>query len=169
MDDPHERHDLQLYLLRHAAAGDPDAWEGDDSERPLSDKGRRQAEALARLLAGRGVTLDAIVSSPKLRARETAQIVADALRMTVAIDDRLADPLDLDDLAAVLGAMGSRRVMVVGHDPDFSELCATLSGAAYVPLKKGALARLDVSLPLQPAGGILRWLLPPEVVEPTQA
>jgi phosphohistidine phosphatase len=164
MDERPHGHDLELYLLRHADAGDPDAWPGDDSDRPLSEKGRRQAELLGRFLAARGVSFDTILSSPKARAMETAQLVADSLEATVAADDRLGERLDVDELAAVVEDAGVRRLLVVGHDPDLSDLCATLSGAAYLPLKKGALARLDLSLPLQPAAGILRWLLPPDVV-----
>jgi phosphohistidine phosphatase len=164
MDERPHSHDMELYLLRHADAGDPDAWQGDDAERPLSEKGRRQAESLGRFLAARGVSFDSILSSPKVRAMETAQLVADSLGASVAADDRLGERLDLDDLGAVIEDAGVRRLMLVGHDPDFSDLCATLSGAAYLPLKKGELARLDLSLPLQPAAGILRWLLPPGVV-----
>ena len=52
----------------------------------------------------------------------------------------------------------------MGHDPDFSELAAALTGTEYLPMKKGALARIDMALPVQPNGGILRWLLPPELV-----
>src|SRR5688500_3808192 len=164
MDERPQRHDVELYLLRHSDAGDPDAWPGDDADRPLSEKGRRQAESLGRFLAARGVSFDTILSSPKVRAMETAQLVAESVKADVTADDRLGERLDVDDLAAVIEDAGVRRLLVVGHDPDLSDLCATLSGAAYLPLQKGALARLDLSLPLQPAGGCLRWLLPPGVV-----
>jgi phosphohistidine phosphatase SixA len=164
MDERPHKHGLGLYLLRHADAGDPDAWEGDDAERPLSKKGRRQAEALGSFLAARGVVFDSVVSSPKTRAMQTAELVAAAIGARVTADERLGDRLDLDALAGVIDDAGGSKLLLVGHDPDFSELCATLSGTAYLPLKKGALARLDVSLPVQPQGGILRWLLPPEVV-----
>jgi phosphohistidine phosphatase len=164
MDERPHRHDLELYLLRHADAGDPDGWQGDDADRPLSEKGRHQAGSLGRFLAARGVSVDSILSSPKSRAMETAQLVADSVNATVTADDRLGERLDVDGLAGVIEDAGVRRLLVVGHDPDFSDLCATLTGAAYLPLKKGALARLDLSLPLQPAAGILRWLLPPGVV-----
>ena len=164
MDEPAQRHDLALYLLRHAHAGDPARWHGDDDERPLSEKGRRQAEQLGRFMAQRGFAPDAVVSSTKLRAVETAELFAAPLSVAVTTDRRLAGPLDVDTLAAVVDVAGGRRMVLVGHDPDFSELAASLSGAAYLPLKKGAICRLDVSLPLQPAGGILRWLLTPELV-----
>lgn len=164
MDEPAQRHDVALYLLRHAHAGDPQGWEGDDEARPLSEKGRGQAKRLGAFMAAREFAPDAIVSSSKLRAVQTAELFAAPLARPVVQDRRLAGPLDLDGLAAVVDAAGGRRVVVVGHDPDFSELAATLCGASYLPLKKGALCRLDVSLPLQPGGAILRWLLPPELL-----
>lgn len=164
MDDQPERHDVELYLLRHAHAGDPEAWDGDDAARPLSEKGRRQSERLGTFMAERRFAPDALVTSPKLRALQTAELFGAPLSLPVVEDRRLAGPLDLDALASVVDAAGGRRVVLVGHDPDFSELAATLSGAAYLQLKKGALCRLDVALPLQPAGGILRWLLPPDLL-----
>jgi phosphohistidine phosphatase len=164
MDEDAEGAELELYLLRHAHAGNPAEWTGDDAVRPLSQKGRRQARALGRFLAERGFGPDAIVSSPKVRARQTADIVADSIGIAVTVDERLAGPLDLDVLAAVVASAGGDQIVLVGHDPDFSELCATLCGAGEMPLRKGALARIDVALPLAPGIGKLRWLVPPELL-----
>ncbi len=155
---------VELYLLRHAHAGNPDEWTGDDAERPLSPKGRRQAERLGRFLAERGFTTDVILTSPKARAVQTAELVAGAIRARLESDDRLAGPLDLDLLTTLVANAGGNRVMVVGHDPDFSDVCAFLSGAPYVPLKKGALARIDSALPFRAAAGVLRWLVPPDLL-----
>ena len=164
MDTPDEAAELELYLLRHAHAGNPSAWDGPDAQRPLSQKGRRQAERLGSFLADRAFAPDAIISSPKLRARQTAQIVADALGLAISSDDRLASGLDIDVIAALIDRFGGTSVMLVGHDPDFSDLAAALTGAGYLPLRKGALARIDVSLPVQHGSGILRWLLPPDLL-----
>ena len=156
---------LRLYLLRHADAGDPMAWTSGDAQRPLSAKGRRQAERLARHLVAIGFETDALISSPKLRARETAEIVADALDLTVRLDERLATGFDLEIVEAILrDAGGPQRPVLVGHDPDFSDLAADLSGTPAVALKKGALARIDVDEGLAPGAGRLRWLLPPDAV-----
>src|SRR5438105_2616987 len=81
---------LAVYLLRHADAGDPMAWKGDDWDRPLSRKGRRQARRLGSLLDDLGVRPDAIVSSPRLRAIDTAKRVGRRVRVTPMTDDRLA-------------------------------------------------------------------------------
>ncbi|HET7831279.1 MAG TPA: phosphoglycerate mutase family protein, partial [Candidatus Limnocylindrales bacterium] len=78
-----------LYLLRHAHAGDPERWAGDDDLRPLSDKGRRQADRLGGVLAGWAEAPDLFVTSPRIRARETAQLVAEAIGAAVEVDDRL--------------------------------------------------------------------------------
>lgn len=164
MDDDAETAELELYLLRHAHAGNPAEWTSDDALRPLSPKGRRQARSMGKFLAERGFGPDAIVSSPKVRARQTANIVADAIGIAVVVDERLAGPIDLDTLAAMIVSAGGDQIVLVGHDPDFSELCATLCGAASIPLRKGALARVDIALPLEPGVGTLRWLVPPELV-----
>jgi phosphohistidine phosphatase len=164
MDLPDEIAELELYLVRHAHAGNSAAWDGPDSERPLSPKGRRQAERLGSFLAERGFAPDAIVTSPKLRARQTAQLVADAIGIAIAVDDRLAGSLDAQTIGDIAEHVGGTSVVLVGHDPDFSELCSLLSGAEYIPMKKGALARIDMTLPVQPGSGVLRWLVPPELI-----
>ncbi len=158
---------VQLHLLRHADAGDPDAWEGPDDIRPLSPKGHRQAERLAALLAGGGFAPDAILSSPMARARQTAEIVAAALSRPMRLEPRLADLLDVALVDAILSDAGDpSRPVLVGHDPDFSALAAELAGAPGLQLKKGALVRIDAERPLQPGGGIIRWLVPPDLLRP---
>jgi phosphohistidine phosphatase len=156
---------VELYLVRHAHAGDPARWTGPDERRPLSPKGRLQAERLGRHLAAIRLDLDAIVSSPKVRARETADLVAAALGRSVQIDERVGGGLTIRSLEGVLTDAGNpARAMIVGHDPDFSELAADLGGAPTLPMRKGALARFDAPRPLRPGGAILRWLLPPDAL-----
>lgn len=159
---------MELYLLRHADAGDPVAWDGPDDRRPLSDKGERQADRLGRFLGEIGFRPDAILTSPKVRAAQTAGIVAGHLDGRAVTDDaRLAGELGIGMLEAVLRDAGDpQRPLVVGHDPDFSDLVADLCGAARVPMKKGALARIDAARPLEPGGGTLRWLVPPDLLRP---
>ncbi len=157
----------ELHFLRHADAGDPMAWQDDDAKRPLSDKGQKQADRLGRFLAGIGFRPDAVITSPKVRAAQTAEIVAGHLKIPVAVDDRLAGALDAGALDAVLRDAGSpARPVVVGHDPDFSELLAELCGATGLPMRKGALARVDIEPPLRPGSGTLRWLVPPDLLKP---
>lgn len=155
---------MQLYLVRHADAGDPQAWNGDDDVRPLSEKGRRQSKRLGRFLSAIDLQPDALITSPKVRALDTARMVADRLGTDVTVDERLGGPVSLSGLGEILSGLGVARPMLVGHDPDLSGLVAMLCGASRVPMKKGALCRIDVEPPLQPGGGVLRWLIPPSLL-----
>ena len=157
---------IGLHLLRHAHAGDAARWSGDDDVRPLSEKGIRQSERLGRLLATYDEAPDLLLTSPKLRASQTAEIVAKALDVRVVTDARLGEPLDLEVISAILGDAGpAERPCLVGHDPDFSEMLGDLVGLAAVPMRKGAIARVDVADRHLVAGeGTLRYLLPPELL-----
>jgi len=153
------RDSVQLHLLRHAHAGDPNGWQGPDDLRPLSPKGEEQAERLGRFLAGVGFRPDAIVTSPKTRAARTAEIVAKALGMEIRLDDRLGGALDLVAIEAILFDLDEPvRPVFVGHDPDFSELAAGLTGSPTMTMRKGAFARIDAG------SGVLRWLVPPDLL-----
>jgi phosphohistidine phosphatase len=160
----------ELYLLRHAHAGDPEGWTGDDAARPLSPKGERQSERLGAFLAGVGFRPDAVVSSPKVRARQTAEIVARHLEVEVRLDDRLAGRFDATTVDSILVDLGRpSRPVLVGHDPDFSELLGWLARADGLTMKKGALARVDVAGPVASGQGTLRWLVPPDLLEDRRA
>ncbi len=162
----HDRPTTQLFLLRHAHAGDPEAWSGSDDERPLSPTGEAQAERLASFLRGVGVTVDVAITSPKVRARRTAEIVAGGLGVPVRIDERLAGSLSpgtVDDLLRDAG--DPRQVVLVGHDPDFSELLATLADAPGLSMKKGAFARIDLRGRAADGRATLRWLIPPDLLD----
>jgi phosphohistidine phosphatase len=155
---------VQLHLLRHADAGDPEAWHGPDEARPLSPKGQAQSQRLGAFLASVSFRPDAIVSSPKLRAAQTAQAVADALDAKVTLDDRLAGAFGLSQLTRLLEDLSVAKPVLVGHDPDFSGLLSELCGAEALEMKKGAFARIDLELPARPAGGTLRWLVAPDLL-----
>jgi phosphohistidine phosphatase len=158
---------IQLHFLRHADAGDPEAWTRPDAERPLSGKGEKQADRLGRFLAGVGFEPDLFLTSPKVRAAQTAERVAESIGAKVKVDDRLAVGVDLAAVEAVLREAGNpARPVLVGHDPDFSDLVGELTGAPGFEMKKGAIARIDVDLPLRPGSGRMAWLVPPELLKP---
>jgi phosphohistidine phosphatase len=124
-----------IWLLRHGEAedGSPDA------ERKLTDKGARQARNAGAALAKVGVKIDACLSSPKVRAADTARLACEQLGVEVQLEPKLAGgPFDPGALAAGLG----EDVLLVGHDPDFSMAVHSLTGA-QVRMKKGGLAGLD--------------------------
>jgi phosphohistidine phosphatase len=124
-----------LWLLRHgdAAKGSPDA------ERPLTDKGRAQARAAGEALKALGVDFDACLTSPKVRALDTARIACTPLGVEPQREPGLAGgSFDARELTAGLGD----DVLLVGHDPDFSNAVHDLTGAR-VSMKKGGLAGVD--------------------------
>jgi phosphohistidine phosphatase len=124
-----------LWLLRHgdAAEGSPDA------DRPLTGKGERQSRNAGRALAALGVNMDACLTSPKVRAADTARLACEALGIEPQLEPKLAGgPFDGEALAAGLGD----NVLLVGHDPDFSMAVHDLTGA-QVRMKKGGLAGVE--------------------------
>lgn len=139
-----------IWFLRHAEAedGSPDA------ERPLTDKGRAQAIAAGRALEKLGVKLDACLTSPKLRAIDTAKLACEALGAEFHLEPALAGgPFDPEQLAAGLGD----EVLLVGHDPDFSTAVHDMTGA-QVRMKKGGLAGVE-------KGELKVLLRPKEIVQ----
>jgi phosphohistidine phosphatase len=157
---------LELYLVRHADAGDSSLWTGVDAERPLSKKGRRQAKALARTLKDLGLRVDAVITSPLVRAVQTAKPIAKATGVELLVDERLGYEFGKRQLQALVGQLGPamQRVVLVGHDPGFTDVATLLVGAP-VTMAKGALARIDLAERVVRAGaGNLRWLLPPDAV-----
>jgi phosphohistidine phosphatase len=161
----------EIYFLRHADAGDPDGWRGDDVQRPLTPTGVRQAERLAAFLGGIGFAPEAILSSPKLRATQTAESAAAVVSRAVIVDERLAGGFTIEGLRSLLDTMerrdGMRRVLLVGHDPDFTSVVSTLCGAKGLRLATCTLARVDLDERPAPGRGSLRWLIPPDALEAT--
>lgn len=155
---------VRVHLLRHAHAGDSAAWEGDDDLRPLTEKGRQQCRRLGEFLEAHGVRPDVIVTSPLVRAQQTADLVAAHLNMTVRSDARLGGGFGQRDLWSLLDETGAREIMLVGHDPDFSSLLGYLIDAAGISMKKGALATVDIETKLGDGEGELRWLVPPDLL-----
>jgi len=120
-----------LWLLRHAEAADGTP----DDERALTERGITQAQDAGRALEQLGIHIDACLSSPKVRAMQTAQYACAPLGVEVTADHRLSgEPFDAYDLVAGLG-----EVLLVGHDPSFSLTLHDLTGA-QARMKKGGLA-----------------------------
>jgi len=113
---------MRLYLVRHAEAepGEPDEL------RRLTAAGRRQAERLAERLAGSRPRPAAVICSPLLRARETAELLARAVALEPVPDPRLAPGAGPDDVRAAVAGLGE-AVVVVGHQPDCGRIAAALS------------------------------------------
>ncbi len=150
----------QLWLLRHADA-EPHGTRA-DSERRLTERGELQARAAGAALARMDVRFEAILYSPKVRSRQTAEIAAEALAEEQRGEMRSYEPLAAGfDAAQALEALhevpGDGRLLLVGHEPDLSQVVAGLTGAA-IDLKKSGLAvvRLD-----GPRGELVVLVAPP--------
>jgi phosphohistidine phosphatase len=126
-----------LYLLRHGDAEDPD---GDDAARQLTAKGERQGRTAGRAVAALGAKIDACLTSPKVRAVATASLACEPL----GLEPELASELAGGAFDALSLAAGRGNVLLVGHEPDFSDEVARLTGAK-VRLRKGGLAMIDGS------------------------
>jgi len=135
-----------IYLLRH---GEAEPRNGDDAARRLTEKGERQSETAGRALSTLDAKIDACLTSPKVRAAETARLACAALGLEPEVADELSGG-GFDSAALTAGRGGA---MLVGHEPDFSDEIARLSGAK-AKLRKGGLAIVD--------GGTLLALLRPE-------
>lgn len=135
-----------IYLLRH---GDAEQGDGDDAARRLTAKGERQSEEAGKALARLGVEIDTCLTSPKVRAAETARLACQVLGLKPKITASLSGgEFDSGGLAA-----GRGETMLVGHEPSLSNEIARLTGAK-VKLRKGGLAIID--------GNKLTALLRPE-------
>jgi phosphohistidine phosphatase len=158
----------QLYLIRHAVAEERGPAWPDDSLRPLSaggvEKMKRAMSGMARL----GFSLDAILSSPLVRARQTADVVAAALQPKPAIVTVKAlapggSPQTV--LAEVARQPRGGRVALVGHEPDLGGLAAHLAGLPEpLAFKKGAICRIDVDLTKARRQGAIKWFLTPRIM-----
>ena len=125
-----------IWLLRHGDA--EDGGGRPDAERELTEKGERQSRDAGAALKQLGVELDVCLTSPKVRAKQTAELACGPLGTKVEEDERLAggdfDPLEV--------AAGRGEVMLVGHEPDFSGAVALATGSR-VKMKKGGIAAID--------------------------
>jgi phosphohistidine phosphatase len=131
---------LQLWLLRHGEAVPHDAKP--DDERELTERGRDQARAAGRSLAALEIEVHVCFTSPKVRARETAELACAELGVDPIVHEPLAGDFERDDALELLAAAdGDQRVLIVGHEPDFSQVVYDLSGAR-IDLKKGGIAGL---------------------------
>ena len=158
----------ELYLIRHGIAEDRgEAWP-DDSKRPLTEEGMSRLRKSARGLARLGVSFDVIMTSPLVRARQTADVVASAfeVRPHIVAAESLAPGGTSAAVLADLEKQARRsRIALVGHEPGIGEFTARLVGSRHpVEFKKGAVCRIDVDA-LPPSGpGSIRWFLTPRIM-----
>jgi phosphohistidine phosphatase len=151
---------MLLYLLRHA---DAEASAGSDEARRLTEKGREQAKKIARFLEAHELHLSLVLTSPVRRAHETAQAVVDQMRAELLSAPWLACGMHPQAALEELKAYRSQSsVMLVGHEPDFSQLAAHLLGlpsATQFHVRKGSLALINLPI-LRAGAGSLDFSIP---------
>jgi phosphohistidine phosphatase len=156
---------MDLILLRHGKAEDINA--GGDSARELVEKGRHQARRAAKLLKHAGKLPEIVLTSPLVRARQTAEEFCDAGGLPGAvIQGWLACGMDPGTaMRELAGFQEFKRVAIVGHEPDFSSLVESVLGVSggAVVFKKGAVACLRVNPPAR--HGSLLFLIPPKLAD----
>ena len=151
---------MKCYFLRHGIAVEPEDWSGTDFDRPLTEKGTKQMARAAKSIAALGLKLDAIVTSPLVRAKQTAKLVASAIDMDPIEDARLGGGFGPGRLAEVLADHpAAESILLVGHEPAISRTVAYLCGEVNLDYKKGTLARIDVPNRAT-LHGTLVWLIP---------
>jgi phosphohistidine phosphatase len=132
----------QLWLLRHGDAEPHGARQ--DADRRLTAKGEKQARTAGEALARLGLEFAAVYTSPRVRARDTANLAAKALKADPMVHQPLSAGFDASEARALLAAQGDdARVLVVGHEPDFSQTVFDFTGGR-VDLKKGGVAAVRV-------------------------
>ena len=149
---------MELYFLRHGQADWPD-WNKSDDKRPLTKGGKKQMREVAKFLDRLKVRPNLIVTSPLPRAAQTAEIAADYLKAKLRTDELLAPGFGMSELRTVLKRHRAKVLMLVGHEPDFSNVISGLTGAS-LKLSKAGVAFLDAD-PESEEGRLL-WLFPPK-------
>lgn len=159
---------FELYLIRHAIAEERGVAWPDDSKRPLTERGISRMRKIAHGLEQLGITFDVLMTSPFVRARQTAEVVASVFdpRPPIVSIESLAPGGSAQSVLADLEKQGKRsRVGLVGHEPGIGELAGRLSGLRRpLELKKGAVCRIDLETLTASGGGTLRWFATPRML-----
>ena len=128
----------QLWFLRHGEAEPHDARP--DPDRRLTERGEKQSRAAGRALAALGLSFQLVVTSPRVRSLDTARLACEALGCEPVADERLGSGFDVEDALELAAAAGeAKRLLFVGHNPDFVQIVSDVTGAT-IDLKKGGVA-----------------------------
>ncbi|MDQ6861058.1 MAG: phosphohistidine phosphatase SixA [Verrucomicrobiota bacterium] len=150
---------MKLYFLRHGDADWP-KWNKPDDERPLTKRGKKEMKQVGRFLRDQKPKISLILSSPLPRALQTAEIAAEHLDVKLKEEPALAKGFNAQRLRQILKGRKAANVMLVGHEPDFSEVIAELT-SGRVKLPKAGIALVDLSE--NASKGVLVWLIPPKI------
>ncbi len=138
---------MQVYFFRHGPAEPRSAWIGEDADRPLTPEGRQLVAEVAMAMRRSGSQPEIILTSPLVRAYQSADILADCFSMPerVSVDKRLAPGFGLDQLQKILRDYGKQTpLLLVGHEPDLSHTISKLVGRTRIAIKKGGVAQVEL-------------------------
>lgn len=159
---------MEIYLIRHAEALDlGERGITTDEERPLSENGEAQAEAAGRAFQMRGITLDKLVTSPLLRARQTAEIllrVWSRPELVLETSDALAPDVKMRKVSKAAMKAGAERIGLVGHMPGLGDFAAWLLGSkkVQIDLAKAGVVLITCDSEASKGSGVLQWMVTPD-------
>ncbi|MBX9685992.1 MAG: phosphohistidine phosphatase SixA [Candidatus Obscuribacterales bacterium] len=158
---------MKLFLVRHGIAVDSLSGEiKTDAQRPLTPEGREEVELVAKALKKSFGKLEVLISSPLVRARQTAEIFQEVMKVEAPeICQALAPAGDSSQVFSFLKTKKAESIALFGHEPDMSELAQELLGSEFnIPFKKAGVCRIDID-ELPPRGkGVLKCFLPPKLL-----
>lgn len=161
---------MDVYLLRHGEAGDSTLWKGDDSQRPLTEDGVKRMKEQAKTLKKWNVKVDVLISSPYIRAWQTADAIAKAFDVPVIEDARLQPGCTLDMALALLREQQKfGHVWLTGHGgngTDLGAIAAGLIGGGHIHIAKGGLVHVRLTSLNQPDGELI-WHVTPAIMGAT--
>jgi phosphohistidine phosphatase len=161
---------MDCILLRHGIAVERDEWKGADGDRPLTEKGKQRVREVAAGLSRLDVQPTLVWSSPLIRALETAKIVQRSLQVRAAVEvvEALVPDAPPDRLLSILHDLPPEScVLCVGHEPHLGLAAAVLltgKPSQAFPFKKAGACLIELSVPVKPGRGVLRWWLPPSLL-----
>jgi phosphohistidine phosphatase len=154
---------MKLCFLRHGEADWPN-WTKPDNERPLTERGRKEMKRVAKFLERLKLVPDVILTSPLPRASQTAEIVGKRLGIELQIESALAHGFNIERLRRLLAKRDAECIMIVGHEPEFSEIIGELTGGK-TKISKAGVALLEINRTC--TSGTLLWLFPPKFAKAT--
>lgn len=157
---------MLIWLVRHAVAVEREEFDGPDEARPLTDKGRRQFRAFVKWLESATAAPGAIVTSPLVRAVQTAEILRKGMglkKKDVLENAALAPGADPHGLLGVAKAAGFDSMALVGHEPDWSAALSAFVGGGAFDFDKGSIAAVEFTGEPAPGAGRLCWFAGPRL------
>ena len=162
---------MNIYILRHGIAMEREDWDGDDSKRPLTDEGEKQVKKISRALKKLNLEFDLILSSSFERAKRTAEIVTDKLKLKkrLKFSNELRSEGNAEKLISEINRLKPQpeNLLLVGHEPYLSQLISQLAsnGEMEMDFKKAGLCKLKVENLQYSRCAKFCWLLTPKQME----